>query len=61
MFKLNLKVVAVLFSTAFFSFISCVFVNFAFILLYSTSYSIWRTFVVPLENFEVVSFDCLKM
>ena len=61
MFKLILKVVAVLFSTAFFGFISCVFVNFAFILLHSTSYSIWRTFVVPLENFEVVSFDCLKM
>ena len=57
-FKLILKVVPVLFLAAIFSSFSHVSVNFAFTLLYST---IHRTFVVPLEDCRVFSFDCSRM
>ena len=57
----NLRVVPVLFLTAVFSFFSRVSVNFTFTLLYSTIYIIHKTFVVPLENCKVVSFDCSRM
>ena len=58
-FKLILKVVPVLFLAAVFSFFSCESVNFAFTFtsLYSTIYTNYRTFVFPLGNSRIVSFD----
>ena len=60
-FELILKVVSILFLTVVFSFFSCVFVNFTFTLLYSTIYTNYRTFIMPLENCRVVSFDCSRI
>ena len=56
-FKRIPKVVPVLFLTARFSFFSWVSDNLTFTLLYSTIYTNYRTFVVPLENSNIVSFD----
>ena len=55
--KLILRVVPVLSLTADFNFFSCVSDNLTFTLLYSTIYTNYRTFVVPLENSSIVSFD----
>ena len=60
-FKLILKVVPVLSLTAIFIGFNCLSVNFTFTLLYSTIYTIYRTFVVLLENSSIVSFDCSRM
>ena len=62
-FQFILRVVPVVYSTVFFSFFSCVSVNFMFTLLYSTIYTIYTTFVVPLKNCSIVSFDffCNKL
>ena len=59
--KLILRVVPVFFLTAVFSFFRFVSVNFTLTLLYSTIYTIYRSFVVPLENCSIVSFDCSRM
>ena len=40
----------------FFSFFTCISVNFTFILLYSAIYIIHRNFVVPLQNSSIVFF-----
>ena len=55
-FELILKVVPVLFLTAVFSFVSCVFVNFTFIYCIQQFICNCNTFVVPLENCQTVSF-----
>ena len=60
-FKFILKVVPVLSLTTVFSCFSCLSVNFTFTLLYSTIYTIYRTFIVPSENCSIVSFDCLRI
>ena len=60
-FKLILRVVPILFLTAVFRFFNDVSVNFTFTLLYSTIYTNYKTFVVPLENCKVVSFHCSRM
>ena len=59
--KLILRAAPVLFLTAVFSCFSCLFDTLTFTLLYSTIYTNYRTFVVPLENSSIVSFDCSRM
>ena len=60
-FKLILRVAPVLFLTAVFNLFSFVSDNFTFALLYSTIYTNYRTFAVPLWNSNTVSLDCSKI
>ena len=56
-FKFILKVLPVLFLTAVFIFFSWVFDNLSFTLLYSAIYINYKTFFVPFQNSNIVSFD----
>ena len=59
-FKLTLRVVPVLFLTAVFSFFSYVSDNLTFTLLYSSIYTNYRTFAVPLEDSSIASLNCWR-